>query len=169
MIERPFEIKAPVAWLPAGLISWYASDGLPVSLVTSWIALVGGDSPRIRTAWHGHHDPESRFWIGGDFVLNVPHEKDLDKIRGVMRQGRLCLNAEIDLGYGCVSGVTAVAPRLLDCAVQIECAGGKLVDAGFDAELCGDVVRMHRDQVAIDPIDIPDLCAINPLSVLKVS
>jgi hypothetical protein len=48
--------------------------------------------------------------------------------------------------------------------VQIECLGGKLVDAGFDVELCGDVVRVHREKVVIDPVDIPDLCAINPLS-----
>jgi flavin reductase (DIM6/NTAB) family NADH-FMN oxidoreductase RutF len=164
MIEPPFEIKAPIAWLPAGLISWYAPDGLPLALVTSWVALVGGDRPRVRTAWHGRHDPLSRFWTGGDFVLNVPHEIGLDKVREIMYQGKLCLHAEADLGYACASGVAAVAPRLLDCAVQIECAGGRLVDGGPEAELCGDVVRMHRDQVIIDPADIPDLCAICPLS-----
>ena len=165
MIEPPIEIKAPVAWFPAGLIGWYAPGGIPVILVTSWVALIGGDSSRVRTAWHGRHDPASCFWPGGDFVLNVPYEGELDKIREVMRQGRLCLNAEADLGYRCVSGIAAVAPRLLDCAVQIECVGGRLIDTGFDTELSGEVVRVHRDQVIIDPADIPDLCAINPLSV----
>jgi hypothetical protein len=48
--------------------------------------------------------------------------------------------------------------------VQIECQGGKLVDTGFDVELCGNVVRVHREKAVIDPLDIPDLCAIYPLS-----
>ena len=169
MIDQSFEIKAPVAWLPAGLISWYAPDGAPVTLVTAWVALVGGDNPRIRTAWHGRYEPLSRFWVGGDFVLNVPYETDLGRIREVMRRGSLCLNAEEALGYSCVSGIASAAPRLLDCAVQIECVSGRLVESGFDAELCGDVVRVHRDKVIVDPADIPDLCAIQPLIPLGSS
>jgi flavin reductase (DIM6/NTAB) family NADH-FMN oxidoreductase RutF len=81
-----------------------------------------------------------------------------------MCHGKLCLNVEFDLNQACASGVAVVAPRLLDCAVQIECRGGRLVDAGFDVELCGDVVRVHREKVVTDPVDIPDLCAIHPLS-----
>jgi hypothetical protein len=149
------------------LISWYAPDGSPVTLVTAWVALVGGDNPRIRTAWHGRHDPLSRSWLGGDFVLNIPYEKELDKIREVMCQGKLCLNAHEALGYECISGIAAVAPRLLDCAVQIECLAGRLVDSAFDTELCGDVVRVHRDETVIDTTTIPDLCAIQPLSPLR--
>jgi flavin reductase (DIM6/NTAB) family NADH-FMN oxidoreductase RutF len=166
MVKDTFETKAPVAWLPAGLISWYAPDGAPVALVTSWIALIGGQRPRIRTAWHGRHDPLSRFWASGDFILNVPYGGSLDKIREVMLNGKLCLQVETDLGYSWSPGIASVAPRLLDCAVQIECVGGRLVDTGFDAELCGDVMRLHRCQVVIDPVDVPDLCAIHPLSPL---
>ena len=166
MTEQPFGTKAPVAWLPAGLISWYGTGGSPVTLVTSWVALVGGDRPRLRTAWHGRHELLSRFWAGGDFVLNVPFEGGLVAIREVMSQGKLCFNAELDLGYACVPGTAAVAPRLLDCAVQIECVGGRLIDAGFEADLCGDVARVHRGTVVIDSVDIPDLCAIYPLSPL---
>ena len=164
MVEQPFEIKAPIAWLPAGLISWYTADGHPVALVTSWVALVGGDSPRLRTAWHGQHDSLSCFWPGGDFVLNVPHDSGLSEIRKVMGRGKLCLDVEVDLNQTCASGVAVVAPRLLDCAVQIECRGGQLIDTGFDVELCGNVVRVHREKVVTDPVDIPDLCAIHPLS-----
>ena len=166
MIEPSFENKSPIACLPAGLISWYAVDGSPVTLVTAWVALVGGDNPSIRTAWHGRYDPLSHSWSGGDFVLNVPYESDLDKIRICMGSGGGCLNIQ-DLGYTCVSGVAAVAPRLLDCAVQIECVGGRLVDSGFDVELCGRVVLMHREQMVIDPTEIPELCAIQPLRPLR--
>lgn len=164
MREASGQFKAPMAWLPAGLISWYAPGGASVALVTSWIALVGGDRPRLRTAWHGRHDALSRFWNGGDFILNVPHQACLDKVRQVMAKGKWCLNAETDLGLACVSGVAALAPRLLECAVQIECVAGKLVDDGFEAELGGDVVRVHRGRVVIDPAEIPDLCAIQPLN-----
>ncbi len=159
------EILAPVAWLPAGLVSWYAPGGVPAALVTSWVALVGGKHPRVRTAWHGKQDSMSRFWSGGDFVYNVPHEECLEKIREVMRQGRLCLNPETDLNYKCMSGVASVAPRLVDCRVQIECINGVLVDSGGEVELCGDVVRLHRDRTVVDPGEIPDLCAIEPLSL----
>ncbi len=167
MIEQPLGIKAPVAWLPAGLISWYGAGGMSVALVTAWVALVGGARPRLRTAWHGRSEALSRFWAGGDFIFNVPHESDLVRIREAMSQGKLCLNAELDLGYVCASGVAVVAPRLLDCAVQIECVGGRLINACFESDLCGDVVCMHRGEVVINPADIPDLCAIHPLSPLS--
>ena len=142
MIEQSFEHISPAARLPAGLISWYATDGSPVTLVTAWVALVGGD-----------------------FILNVPYENELNKIRKVLGQGEFCLYPQ-DLGYTFVSGIVAVAPRLLDCAVQIECVGGRLVESDFDAVLCGRVVRMHREQVVIDPTEIPELCAIQPLMQL---
>ena len=169
MIEKLFGSKAPVAWLPAGLISWYGAGGLPISLATSWVALIGGERPRIRTAWHGRHDPLSRFWAGGDFILNVPYEGDLARIREVMSQGKLCFNAAAELDYACAPGVAAVAPRLLGCAVQIECVCGRRVDACFEVDLCGDVVRVHREMTVINPLEIPDLFAIYPLSPLGTS
>lgn len=169
MAELIHEYKVPVALSPAGLISWYSAGGSAVALVTSWVAIVGGDRPRIRTAWHGLDHPVSQFWSGGDFVLNVPHEKDLAKIRQVMQQSSFCLDVEAALGSPCRSGIEAVAPLLLDCAVQIECICGKLLRSGFDTELCGDVVRIHRDKVIVNPRDIPDICAIRPLSPLPLS
>ena len=164
MKKLPLHGKSPVAWLPAGLISWYAPGGLSVALVTSWVALIGGHRPRIRTAWHGRHDALSRFWAGGDFVLNVPHVKCLGKIREVMAEVKFCLNAETDLGLECVSGLAALAPRLLDCAVQIECVAGKLIDASFGTELGGDALRLHRGRVVVDLSEVQDICARQPLS-----
>lgn len=163
MNEPSLVVKAPVAWRPAGLISWYGSDGAPLVLVTSWVALVGGSSPRLRTAWCGRFDSGSRYWSGGDFILNIPHDVDLETIRKGMADGKFCLHAEEDLDYSCLSGIGAKAPRLLECAVQIECVGGRLLETDFDVELCGDVVRVHREGVNLDPLRIPDLCAVYPL------
>jgi flavin reductase (DIM6/NTAB) family NADH-FMN oxidoreductase RutF len=164
MHEPSFETKAPVAWRPTGLISWYGPDGNPLVLVTSWIALVGGSLPRLRTAWCGRFDSDSRYWLGGDFILNIPHESDLETISRIMDKGKFCLHAEEDMNYSCLSGLSATAPRLLECAVQIECVEGRLIETAFDAELCGDVARVHRAGVNLDSFEIPDLCAIDPLS-----
>jgi flavin reductase (DIM6/NTAB) family NADH-FMN oxidoreductase RutF len=164
MIEYSSAIKVPVAWLPAGLISWYAAGGVPLALVTSWIALVGGARPRIRTVWHGSQDPVAHSWAGGDFVVNIPHESGLAKVREIMNRGHLCLDSRSEQVRAYAASVAAVAPRLPECAVQIECVGGRLIDTGFDAELCGDVVKVHRGSVVMDPADIPDLCALHPLN-----
>jgi len=164
MVAKASNILTPVALLPAGLISWYDREGCAMALVTSWVALLGGQAPRIRTAWHGRHDPLSKLWRGGDFVLNIPRPESLVEICKAMSNDQFCLRAEADLNFTCTTGVAAVAPRLSECAVQIECIRGRLVDVGFDLELCGDVARVHRGAFAVDPSDIPDLCAIQPLS-----
>lgn len=158
------EIKVPVAWLPTGLISWYAQDGSPVAMVTSWVALIGGSKPRARMAWHASSDPFPLFWYGGDFVLNIPHEDRLDDIRAVMHQRQRPVNVEDCLGCATASGVIALAPRLIDFAVQVECVRGELINNEFEAELVGDVVRVHRGEIVIDPAEISDLCALQPLS-----
>jgi len=158
------KVRAPIVWLPAGLISWYAAGGRALALVTSWVALIGGDRPCLRTAWHGHQDPHSRFWSGGDFVYNIPHDHSLLQIREVMRQGKLCLSPLEDLGLDCRPAMTALAPLLTGCAVQLECLQGRLVKAGLDSELRGGVVCLHRGEIVIRPADVPDFCAVQPLS-----
>lgn len=167
MVESDYEIKVPVSWFPAGLISWYASDAIPVALVTSWVALIGGDVPRIKTAWHGRYNPLSRLWTGGDFVFNVPSESGLKTIRDLMRQGKLCLDAEADLKQRCTRGISAGAPRLTDCTVQLECVGGALSDSGYDTELSGEVIHLHRGLVTLAKAELKDLCAVQPLSPLS--
>lgn len=165
MIELFLDNKTQAAWLPAGLISWYAAGGEPVALVTSWLALVGGPRPRLRTAWHGRQALMAEAWEKGDFVLNVPYASRLDKIRHVMRQGKLCLQAEAGLGFATAAGSAVLAPRLLGCAMLIECSAGKLVDAGYATELCGDVVLVQRGEIVLDPCDPQAVCAILPLSL----
>lgn len=157
------EFKAPVSWLPAGLISWFAPDGSPVALVTSWMALIGGNDPRIRTAWHGRQDALSRFWAGGDFVLNVPDETALVRIHERMRQGELCFHADKLFSSSIVTGLSATAPRLTGCLVQIECRNGVLLNDGFEPELSGVVMKVHRNGTALSPDDVPEICAIRPL------
>jgi flavin reductase (DIM6/NTAB) family NADH-FMN oxidoreductase RutF len=168
MTEIDYQIKAPVSWLPAGLISWYAPEGNAVALVTSWVALIGGDEPRIRMAWHGRDDPVSRLWPGGDFVFNVPSASGLKTIRDLMRQGKLCLDVGADLQQTCMRGTSTAAPCLTGSTVQLECVGGTLSDSGYDMELKGEVVLLHRAGVTVRACQINDLCAIQPLSPLSI-
>lgn len=167
MVETDYEIKAPVSWFPAGLISWYGPGDRPVALVTSWVALIGGNEPRIRTAWHGRYHPLSRLWMGGDFVFNVPSEPVLKTIQELMRQGKICLEADADLQQLSVRGNSAAAPRLIDCAVQLECIDGLLLDSGYDSELSAGIVYLHRGSVSVNAAEVEDLCAIHPLSPLS--
>ena len=166
MLENNSQIKAPLSWRPAGLISWYTPGGVPVALVTSWVAIVCGTRPRIKTAWHGRDSALSRFWTGGDFVFNVPSARCLEEIYGLMKRGKLCLNAETDLAQSCVSGQSSLAPILMNCAIQLECTGGLLQDSAHDMELTGTVVAMHRGQGVVHVEEIPDLCALHPLTPL---
>jgi flavin reductase (DIM6/NTAB) family NADH-FMN oxidoreductase RutF len=164
MLESEYQIKPAVPWFPAGLISWYAPDDTPVALVTSWVALIGGDGPCIRMAWHGQYGTLSRLWKGGDFVFNLPSEPGLQIIRDLMAQGKLCLDARVDLQQACLRGVSAAAPRLTECTVQIECVGGALLDSGYDTDLRGEVVHLHKGPVSMAVAEIKDLCALQPLN-----
>lgn len=166
MVETEYEIKPIISWFPAGLISWYAPDDIPYALVTSWVALIGGDAPCIITAWHGQYNALSRVWKGGDFVFNVPSEQGLQAIRDLMAQGKLCLDVCADLRQACVIGLVAAAPRLTGCSVQLECIGGTLSDSEYDTELRGEVVYLHRGPVSMAAADIKDLCAMQTLSPL---
>jgi|GEM_PF-1814407 len=166
MAENEFEIKPVIPCFPAGLISWYAPDDAPVALVTSWVALIGGDAPCIRMAWHGRYSPLSRLWKGGDFVFNVPSESGLYVIRDLMARGKLCMGAHDDLQQACLRGISAAAPILTDCAVHLECVGGTLFDSGYDTELRGEVVHLHKGLVSMAVAEIKDLCAMQPLSPL---
>ena len=166
MVATEYEIKPVVSWFPAGLISWYASEGSPIALVTSWVALVGGENPCIKMAWYGRYSALSRPWTGGDFVFNVPSESGLKDLRNLMAQGKICLDVRTDLRQACARGMTAAAPRLTDCAVQLECVGGSLLDSGYDTELRGEVVYLHRGPVSMSATEIVDLCEIQPLCAL---
>lgn len=163
--QKDHSYITPLSWLPAGLITWYAPSGAPLALVTSWIALIGGDRPRIRTAWHGRQNPLSRFWHGGDFAFNVPSAICLRELRHFTQKGAFCLNIESDLGQSSVCGLTSVSPLLTKCAIQLECTSGQLLDSDYDTELTGDVLRLHRGQKVINVAEVPDLCAIQPLSI----
>jgi flavin reductase (DIM6/NTAB) family NADH-FMN oxidoreductase RutF len=159
-------LKSFVPQMAAGLVSWYAADGRPHAIVTSWVTLIGGERPQLRLAWYGRHDPRSRFWPGGDFIFNVPDDAERPRLRSLLRGGHLCLDVDADLGYRCQTGAAAKAPCLTECSVQIECVGGRMCDEGFDVNLCGEVVRFRRGELAVAPEEVTELCDLWPFSPL---
>ncbi len=152
----------PVEGLPAGLISWYAPGGRPVALVTYWLAMIGGDAPRVRASWPGRRDSRSLFWPGGDFVLNIPGEKSLPMIRKLVSQGRVCLDVENDLGIISTDGSIVRAPLLTTCPAQIECRNGRIDEEPVEPEVFGDVVLIHRGGTSLPVCSGLDLCKIDP-------
>lgn len=141
--------RQPVEGLPVGLVSWYAPGERAVALVTYWVAMIGGEVPRLRASWPGRRDPRSLFWTGGDFVLNIPSEKSLPAIRQLARLGRVCLDVEDDLGVFPAEGELVHAPRMSNCPVQIECCRGCVDQGPVEPEVFGHVLLMHRGEICL--------------------
>jgi flavin reductase (DIM6/NTAB) family NADH-FMN oxidoreductase RutF len=159
------EILAPVILSPTGLVSWYASDGTPVAQFASWVAIVSGRQPLLKSSLHNNQAPMFNFMPGSDFVYNIPMASLMDKIREVACPGQYRFRVDDELGCTCVPGIAVMAPCLKECSVQIECVNGRLLDSTGEMELSGEVVLLHRGHEIIDPSALPDLFAIEPLLV----
>ena len=157
-------IRVPLEWLPAGLITWYEPEHQPVALATSWMSLICGGHPRVRAGWPGLLDAVAHAWPGGDFILNIPDEHCLPLIKHFIASGTYCLNVLTDLGQDVAPGFHVDAPRLLGCTVQLECRNGEMLFDGFGPEVVGDVVLLHRMGQLFDPLQVDNLCALNPLN-----
>lgn len=149
----------PVAWLPAGLISWYSQEGTPLALATSWLAIVCGKAPTVLAAWPGRQDAVAGSWRGGDFILNVLTDDCLEKVRQVVRHGHFCIAVTDVFGGNCPTGLAVKAPRLPGCPVQVECRGGIVSDEGFEPELSGEVALLHRGGELFGADAVSKMCA----------
>src|SRR6056297_988629 len=118
--------KKPIEGLPAGLISWFSPGDKPVVLVTFWVALIGGDLPRVRASWPGRRDPRSLFWPGGDFILHFLTDENLAEVGRLAGSGRLCFDAEADLGLVASPSAAVRAPLYRQFPMQLECCSGKI-------------------------------------------
>lgn len=157
--------RVPVGGTPAGLISWYAPGQKAIALVTTWMALVSGEPPRLRAAWPGRRDPRSLFWPGGDFVLNVPGDRDLQLILKLVGSGRVCFDVEQDLGIPVMSASAVSAPRLVQCPVQLECCRGRVDTEPVEPEVTGMVSHLHCGGEIVDLAGGADLVKLKPFSL----
>ena len=142
--------KQPIEGLPAGLLSWFAPGDMPVVLVTHWVALIGGKSPRLRASWPGRRDPRSLFWPGGDFILHLLSEENLRELGRLAGAGRLCFDAEGDLGLVASPAAVVKAPLFRQFPAQLECCHGKIEGAAAEPEVAGEVLWVHTGAGEID-------------------
>lgn len=158
------KILVPIDWLPAGLLTWYTSDRRVYALATPWIALVCRDGAYLRAACPDRQAEGTGFRPESDFVLNIPGDQCLPLIRRFVIEGTYCIDVAADLDQEVCAGIEVDAPRLAGCLVQLECRGGRLVETGFDPEICGEIVLVHRDRKILTPTEMPNLCASDLLS-----
>jgi hypothetical protein len=166
-MKKVYRNWKPVDGLPAGLISWFAPGGRTVAMVTYWLAMVGGTHPRVRASWPGRRGDCSLFWPGGDFVLNIPDKKNLQRVSKFVGQGMTCLDIERDLGITPVGGALVQAPRLSTCPVQIECRNGSIDQNLFEPQVLGDPVLMHHAGTLLPVRAGLDVSELLPFSLLS--
>lgn len=157
----------PADCLSSALICWYAPDSRAVAVTTPWVALVNGEKPRIKTAWNGDRCELSRFWEGGEFVLNILDDHSLAVVRRLVDKGLVCMDVSQDLGQDTLSGRDVTAPRLTACSVQLECRNGHITRNEFSADLSGEVVLVHHQRHSFNPRELASVCGRNPLVTLK--
>lgn len=152
----------PINGAPIGLVAWYAPDG-PVVMPASWLAVVDGPSPELRAGCSGRVPGRQAFPVEADFSVNIPTDPREPGMDRLFARASAVAPVPID-DPGCVLPARTVnAPLLAGCAVQIECVHGRLAAGGWDAEMIGEIVLLHRGGLFLSPATHPDFCALQPL------
>jgi len=151
----------PIDGLPVGLATWFAPGG-PVAMFTSWLAVVNGCPPELRAGCPGRTAGDEHFPAGADFVINVPANAQIQKLRELLQEG--VPGRPVPIAAGLLQPARSVqAPLLTGCVLQIECAHGRLPGGEWEPELAGDILLLHRGGHFLKPADHPDFCALRPL------
>lgn len=93
--------------------------------------------------------------------MNVVADNCLERVRQVIRGGRCCMAVDEPLGVACLPGAQVNAPLLQGCPIQVECRGGALSVGGFEPEVFGEVVLLHRGVEVFAVDDVSTMCAGN--------
>ena len=127
--------------------------------------MIAGEPPRLRAAWPGRRDPRSLFWPGGDFVLNVPGDHDLQLLLRLVGSGRVCFDVEQDLAMPIAPASVVSAPRLAQWPVQLECRGGRVDSQPAEPEVAGEVALLHCNGNVVDVGTQLDFAKLMPFGV----
>ena len=152
----------PIGGVPVGLITWFGADG-PVAVLTSWLAVVNGSPPELRAGCSGLQGTNAALPAALDFAVNVPADGELAGLCELLQGGVTATPVPIGAVPGLHPARSVHAPLLAGCALQIECAQGRLASGEWEPELAGDIVLLHRGGLFIDPADHQDFCALRPL------
>ena len=159
----------PIDLTPVGVVTWYTPNGPAAAALTAWLAVVNGTPPELRAGCSGRLLGEEDFPAGTDFAVNVPADPQFPALRKLLHGCRAGGRATRLDPRKFVPARTVHAPLLAGCTLQIECARGRLLPAGWEPELAGDILLLHRGGVFHNPADHIDLCALWPLRVILPS
>lgn len=157
----------PVDSAPVGLVTWYAPGG-PVAVLASWLAVINGHPPELRAGCSGRVAGRQALPEGLPFVINIPVSPE-----GTVYDGLIARAAAAPAMIGTPAAFSPAhavqAPLLAGCALQIECARGRIAPGEWEPELVGDIVLLHRGGLTLAPAAHPDFCALLPLHMLLPS
>lgn len=154
----------PVGIAPVGLVTWYAPGG-PVAVLASWLAVVNGRPPQLRAGCSGRVADRQDLVEGSAFAVNIPATPGggvLDEL--IARAASAPVAIDASTAFSPARSVSA--PLLAGCALQIECAHGRIIAGEWEPEIIGDIVLLHRGGRLLDPADYPDFCALRPLHMV---
>ena len=152
----------PVNGLPVSLVTWYVPTG-PVAVLASWLAVINGRPPEVRAGCSGRLPGGEHFPVGADFAVNVPSPGQIAGLRELMQGVPVGQQLPIAARLELYPARSIHAPLLAGCALQIECAHGRILQGNWAPELAGDILLLHRGGLFLDPADHPDFCALWPL------
>lgn len=151
----------PVASSPAGLVTWYAPGG-PVTVLASWLAIIDGQPPELRAGCAGRVADRRDLPEGTAFAINIPLNPE-DAVLNELIARAASAPVAIDAATEFAPARSVHAPLLAGCALQIECAHGRIHPGEWEPEIVGDVVLLHRGGLLLNPATYPDFCALRPL------
>lgn len=152
----------PINGSPIGLVTWYAPAG-PVAMLASWLAIINDRPPELRAGCCGRAPGRQALPAAADFTVNIPAAPLLPALERLFARAAAGSVVAIDDAVPLAPAQVARAPLLAGCVLRIECARGRLAAAGWDAELIGEIVLLHRGDQLISPANSPDFCALQPL------
>ena len=152
----------PINGSPVALVTWYAPLG-PVALLTPWVAVISDQPPALRAGCSVHLAAGTVPPDALDFAVNIPTEPPVPALQALLARAVPCVPLLIDDATSVTPARSVHAPLLAGCALQIECACGRVTASGWDAELAGEIVLLHRGGLLVAPATYPDFCALQPL------
>lgn len=157
----------PVDSAPVGLVTWYTTNG-PVAILASWLAVINGSPPELRAGCTGRAAGCQTLPAGSAFAINVPALAGGAALDGLIARAAAAPVA-IDIFAESFPARSVAAPLLAGCALQIECAHGRILPGEWEPEIAGDIVLLHRGGILLDPAAHPDFCALRPLRTVLPS
>ena len=121
MAKKILNPSASLLPCPIGLITTQGNDGKPNIITLAWMGMIASDPPMVSISVRGTRFSYKLLKENGDFVINIPDSKDLEKIDfcGTVSGRNTDKFKEANFTFEQANKVKA--PVILECPVNIEC------------------------------------------------